>query len=1024
MMSSYHAFVLVSYIVLETEKPNDSTRSQQFEFNNWLNEQMEIHNNTNIPEINSKSYEVDELKHLIRPNENMEYTAIHINIHSIPAKFDKLKILLSSLHHINIDIQFILLCETFLSDNNCDLYNIPGYNMICKNRPPGKRGGIAIYIQKHITYKHRPDLEINVENEFESLFIDMSINNKHIIIGEIYRVPNTNEKLSINRYETILKKLHNIKAKVLLATDQNFDYLKIQNHKNTLDLFNHFLSSGFIPTTTVPSRITHTSTTLIDNIYVDTQHDMRLIHSGTLIYDISDHLPIFLFYGKINKHKNKPLVLSCRSLNDSNMKLISDQLKKTDFSFLNNLNVDNAHEAFTNLLTQITDTYAPLKEVKIHPKNVIYNPWMTPALLQSSKTLNKLYRKRLDKPQSHLSHQQYTKYRQTFNTLKRIRKKDYYTELFENCKSNIRKTWHALNSISGRTNDKSSINDKFRINTNIIQNPNEIANAFCKYFSEVGKTFAENIPASQHSFNKYLGTSKHQQSLFLSPTDPNEINKIINSLKPKKSSGHDLISTHFIKSIKDQICIPLSTLFNKSLETGYVPNIFKLAKVTPIYKAKDAQELTNYRPISLLPSMSKILEKIIHKRLYTFLNSQNIFYHSQYGFRPKHSTINAITEFTSHILSSFDKHEYSLSVFLDLSMAFDTIDHNILLRKLNYYGVRGVALDWFRSYLSDRKQFVTFKDSNSNILRVDCGVPQGSVLGPLLFIIYTNDLPNAIKHSKCILFADDTTIFYSTKHLDELYENISFDLNTLSDWFKANKLSLNVNKTNYMIFKNIKTPDNSKIIKIGTEIIEQTSIAKFLGIFIDDQLNWKTHIDYVRNKLSSGLYALNISKHIISRQLRKCLYHTLIHPHLTYGLILWGSTYKKYLHKLEILQNKSIRSITNSKYNDSSGPIYKNLSILPLPGLYEFETVKFMYLNQRNELPLPLQTLFTTNANIHGHNTRHRHDPHINTRRTETLSHSFIHKAPALWYTVPSQIKNVKTVGSFRSKIKRELLNK
>ena len=178
------------------------------------------------------------------------------------------------------------------------------------------------------------------------------------------------------------------------------------------------------------------------------------------------------------------------------MKLISDQLKKTDFSFLNNLNVDNANEAFTNLLTQITDTYAPLKEVKIHPKNVIYNPWMTPALLQSSKTLNKLYRKRLDKPQSHLSHQQYTKYRQTFNTLKRIRKKDYYTELFENCKSNIRKTWHALNSISGRTNDKSSINDKFRINTNIIQNPNEIANAFCKYFSEVGKTFAENIPAS------------------------------------------------------------------------------------------------------------------------------------------------------------------------------------------------------------------------------------------------------------------------------------------------------------------------------------------------------------------------------------------------------------------------------------------------------------------------------------------------------------------------------------------------
>ena len=1000
------------------------TGSQQFEFTNWLNTQLDgnISNDTNLNEISSHSYEIDDLKHLLKPNESMKYTAIHINIHSLPAKIDKLRTLISSLQNINIEIQFLLLCETFLSDNNYNLYKIPGYNLICKNRPTGKRGGIAMYIKDNINYRIRPDLEINIEKEFESLFIDTTINNENIIVGEIYRVPNTNEKVSIARYELILKQIQNTKARVLLGTDQNFDYLKILNHRNTYDLFNHFLSSGLIPTTTIPSRITHTSATLIDNIYVDLRHDIRHIHSGTLIYDISDHLPIFFFYGKIAKQKSKSMVFSCRKLDNNNMKLITEDLAKRDFTFIHTLSVDNAYENFTKLLTDIIDIHAPIKEIKIHPRKIIYNPWMTPALLQSSKTLNKLYRKQLDKPRTHSSHLQYTTYRQTYNKLKRLRKKEYYTNLFENYKDDIRKTWRTLNSISGRPNDKSSINEIFCINKRKTDDQNEIANGFCKYFSEVGKTFAEKIPPPEHLFHTYLSSTENKRSLFLFPTDPDEINKLLSSLKPKKSSGHDNISTLFLKGIKNQISDPLSALINKSLEAGYVPNIFKLAKVTPIYKAKNVQELTNYRPISLLPSMSKILEKIIHKRLYNFLNSQNLFYPSQYGFRPKHSTINAITEFTSHVLTSFENQEHSLSVFLDLSKAFDTIDHSILLRKLSHYGIRGVALDWFRSYLSGRKQFVNFKGINSNILEVNCGVPQGSVLGPLLFIIYTNDLPNTIKYSKCILFADDTTMFYSTKHPDELYKNISQDLHALSDWFKANKLSLNVNKTSYIIFKSPKVHTNPQTLKIGTEIIEQTNTAKFLGIMIDDKLNWHKHIDYCKNKISSGLYALNISKHILSLQHLKCLYHTLVHPHITYGLFLWGSTHTNYIHKLEVLQNKSVRSVTNSKYNDSSWPIYKKLKVLPLSKLHQMETAKLMYLNQKRELPLPLLSIFTTNQNIHQHYTRHHNDPHIQTRRTQTLSHSFIHKAPESWYNIPTQIKSAKTVGSFCSKMKRELL--
>ena len=241
------------------------------------------------------------------------------------------------------------------------------------------------------------------------------------------------------------------------------------------------------------------------------------------------------------------------------------------------------------------------------------------------------------------------------------------------------------------------------------------------------------------------------------PTDEEEIFKIINGMKPKKSAGHDGLSSIYLKLFIYEIVRPLTIIINKSLVTGIVPDLMKLAKVIPIYKSKNKKLFSNYRPISLLPVLSKVLEKVVHKRLYSFMSKKQIFFESQYGFRDKHSTTDAITELCSNILYGFDKKESTLAVFLDLSKAFDTIDHKILLNKLEYYGIHGTPLQWFKSYLSNRKQFVEYNKFNSKICTIDCGVPQGSVLGPLLFILYTNDLPKCINKSKSILFADDTT---------------------------------------------------------------------------------------------------------------------------------------------------------------------------------------------------------------------------------------------------------------------------
>ena len=392
----------------------------------------------------------------------------------------------------------------------------------------------------------------------------------------------------------------------------------------------------------------------------------------------------------------------------------------------------------------------------------------------------------------------------------------------------------------------------------------------------------------------------------MAPTDHYEITKIITSLKSKNSSGHDNINSKFFKLIKQDIISPLVILFNKSLETGVVPDLMKLAEIIPIYKSKDKTLLNNYRPISLLPIFSKLMEKIVHIRLYNFLMSKHIFYNSQYGFRKHHATAHAIHEFVDNTVNAFDNKLLTLSVFLDLSKAFDTIDHNILLKKLDWYGIRGKALDWFRSYLTDRTQYVKYNNPKSSIKTLPCGVPQGSVLGPLLFIIYTNYLPNCLIVTKAILFADDTTIFLSSQNKQFLYESVNKDLHSLSEWFQTNKLSLNVSKTNYVLFNNTRVDNADNFnLTIANKSIERKNEVKFLGLYLDSKLDWNAHIKFVRNKMNSALYAMRRSKNILKQSHMMTLYYSLFYPYIDYGITLWGASYTQHINKLQTSQKKS-----------------------------------------------------------------------------------------------------------------------
>ena len=888
------------------------------------------------------------MKH-IRTTGNGNLRILSLNIRSLVKNIDNLREEATALQS-KFDV--LCLCET-----NCKSENFPNgladigiegfHEPVFQDpyRKSGRGGGLAIYINKNLCCSesftimkfdgavNQADNHTDINPPGEFLFLKLSVKvqpgvSKTFIIGNIYRSPSGKVEKFLELLDANLNRLSRHKNKnVTLVGDFNVDLIKHDTDIHSQNLINLTAGYGFAQIVSLPTRITDHSATLIDHVYTNQVHSVSTARVVSL--DISDHLGTYVCInldpnfvretGNSESHE----YIKFRKFNASNMATFTELLRDENWDAVYAENSTEAKfESFVAKFNQHYDAAFKLSSVRRKYQRKDPKPWILPWLEEACARRKNIYHDYVKNP-TPANKQKYMKMKKFVDKHITKAKNKYYNDYFLKYSDDSKRQWQMLNSLLNRKKKSTKI-DKIRDCEGIVHSsPKVIAQKFKDYYVNIASKLKRNSSSDTELFGTFLRDSV-ENTIYLTPTNQTEVSIIIKQLKVKATMDTNIAA---IKKADESPSFGrvVAEVVNSSLASGVFPSSLKIAKVVPIHKGGSKLDIQNYRPISLLSAFSKIFEKIMHHRVSNFLNINNALHEKQYGFRSGRSCEQALLLAQNEIITALNKNQIAMLLLIDFSKAFDMVDHKVLLHKLQHYGIRGHAYTWFKSYLEGRKQFVELSGKQSSTMNLEYGVPQGSILGPLLFIIYINDIPEIHRLAKFILYADDANILICGSDTTDIRNKFETLSSALEVWVSANGLALNLKKTNYMIFSNRKIT-LSFTTTISNRPIERRESARFLGVIVDEKLSWRQHITMVKAKMSRYIGIMFKLKGILPFMARKNIFHSFVQSHINYCALVWGMGPKGNIEPLFSEQKKAMRALMPGYreiyYKDGKNPCH------------------------------------------------------------------------------------------------------